>query len=123
MSRRPIDFDEDKRCRVSYQAVLILQLEGRKMRLFSLSADAIVGRFFEGATAMEQTYTGNSFYGSVPPDRNDTWSAFAGKVERLGFSHALRAHVPPRAHVGGRAEGGRKRAADREPGARAAAGC
>ena len=35
------------------------------MRLFSRSADAIVGRFFEGATAMEQTYTGNSFYGSV----------------------------------------------------------
>jgi hypothetical protein len=70
------------------------------MRLFSRSADAIVGRFFEGATAMEQTYTRNSFYGSVPPDRNDTWSAFAGEVERLGLTHALRAHVPPRAHAG-----------------------
>ena len=35
------------------------------MRLFSRSADASVGRFFEGATAMGQTCTSNSFRGSV----------------------------------------------------------
>jgi hypothetical protein len=52
------------------------------MRLFSRSANASVGRFFEGATAMEQTCTSNSFRGSVPTemilgvpsqDRSSAW--------------------------------------------------
>jgi len=67
--------------------------------LFSRSANASVGRFFEGATAKEQTCTNNSFRGCFPTETilgvhlQDGSSAWV--------SRTLPAHVLPRAHAGG----------------------